>query len=208
MKAIDQVITSADNALRTLTGAVHAARPNPGAETPEEPMDDAERRLTGSLMRVNHVGEVCAQALYQAQSITARDPALREQMSRAAREEIDHLAWIQQRLSEVGGRTSLLNPLWYAGSFALGLIAGRLGDHVSLGFVVETERQVEQHLASHLNRLPAADMRSRAIVHQMKDDEAQHAASAERAGGVPLPLPVRWAMRGAAKLMTFTAHRL
>jgi ubiquinone biosynthesis monooxygenase Coq7 len=194
--------------LRTLAGAVHAARPNPGDGTPEAALDDAERRLTGSLMRVNHVGEVCAQALYQAQSITARDPALRDQMARAAREEIDHLAWTQQRLDEVGGRTSLLNPLWYAGAFALGLVAGRIGDHVSLGFVVETERQVEQHLASHLDLLPAADARSRAIVLQMKDDEAQHAASAERAGGVRLPFPVRWAMRGAAKLMTLTAHRL
>jgi ubiquinone biosynthesis monooxygenase Coq7 len=208
MKTIDQVITSADNALRTLAGAVHAARPNPGDGTPEASLDDAERRLTGSLMRVNHVGEVCAQALYQAQSITARDPALRDQMARAAREEIDHLAWTQQRLEEVGGRTSLLNPLWYAGSFALGLVAGRFGDPISLGFVVETERQVEQHLASHLDLLPAADARSRAIVLQMKDDEAQHAAGAERAGGVPLPFPVRWAMRGAAKLMTLTAHRL
>jgi len=208
MKTIDQVISSADNALRTLAGAVHAARPNPGDGTPEAPLDDAERRLTGSLMRVNHVGEVCAQALYQAQALTASEPALRAQMAQAAREEVDHLAWTQQRLAEVGDRVSLLNPLWYAGAFALGLIAGRFGDRVSLGFVVETERQVEQHLASHLDRLPPADARSRAIVQQMKEDEAQHAAGAEQAGGIPLPLPVRWAMRGAAKLMTVTAHRL
>lgn len=208
MRTIDQVITSADNALRTLAGAVHAARPNPGDNTPEAALDDVERRLTASLMRVNHVGEVCAQALYQAQAITASDPALREQMAQAAREEIDHLAWTQQRLDEVGGRASLLNPLWYAGAFALGLVAGRFGDRVSLGFVVETERQVEKHLAGHLDRLPAADARSRAIVEQMKEDEAQHAAGAEQAGGMPLPLPVRWAMRGAAKVMTVTAHRI
>ena len=208
MKTIDQVISSADNALRTLAGAVHAARPNPGDGTPEAPLDDSERRLTGSLMRVNHVGEVCAQALYQAQALTASDPALREQMAQAAREEIDHLAWTQQRLAEVGDRVSLLNPLWYAGAFALGLIAGRFGDRVSLGFVVETERQVEQHLAGHLDRLPAADTASRAVVAQMKADEAAHAEQALAAGGTDLPLPVKHLMRLAAKVMTTTAHHV
>jgi ubiquinone biosynthesis monooxygenase Coq7 len=159
----DRLLISLDNALRTLTGAVHAARPlpapQPGPVPP--PLSEAERRLSGALMRVNHVGEVCAQALYQAQALTARDPALRERMAQAAREEIDHLAWTEQRLDELGDRTSLLNPLWYAGAFGIGLLAGRAGDAVSLGFVVETERQVEQHLAGHLDRLPAADTASR-----------------------------------------------
>ncbi len=159
-------------------------------------------------MRVNHVGEVCAQALYQAQAVTAREPALRAQMLRAAREESDHLAWTQQRLDALGARPSRLNPLWYAGAFAIGLAAGRLGERASLGFVVETERQVEQHLAGHLQRLPAADLASRAVVEQMQADEARHAAEAENAGGAPLPLPLRLAMRAAARVMTLTAHRI
>ena len=159
-------------------------------------------------MRVNHVGEVCAQALYQAQALTATTMDLRQRMQAAAREELDHLAWTEQRLRELGDRPSLLNPLWYAGSFAIGLLAGRLGDARSLGFVVETERQVEQHLAGHLDRLPAADQRSRAIVERMRDDERRHAHDALDAGGVALPSPVRWLMRGAAKVMTTTAHRI
>lgn len=159
-------------------------------------------------MRVNHVGEVCAQALYQAQALTARSEGLRERMLVAAREETDHLAWTQRRLDELGDRASLLNPLWYAGAFGIGLLAGRLGDRVSLGFVVETERQVEAHLASHLERLPAADSRSRAIVEQMKVDERRHADAAEDAGAVALPAPVRGAMRAAARLMTATAQRI
>ena len=211
MISLDRLISSADGALRTLAGAVHAARPNP-ADAPlageAAPMTDAEKRLAGALMRVNHVGEICAQALYQAQALTATDPAVQKQMTTAAREETDHLAWTRQRLDELGARASLLNPLWYAGAFTLGLVAGRLGDRVSRGFVVETERQVEEHLASHLDRLPPADSRSRAIVQQMKDDEGRHADVAERGGSVRLPLPVRWAMRGAAKVMTVTAHRI
>jgi ubiquinone biosynthesis monooxygenase Coq7 len=171
-------------------------------------MPAAERQRSGALMRVNHVGEVCAQALYQAQALTARTPALRQQMQQAAREEMDHLAWTEQRLQELGDRPSLLNPLWYAGSFAIGLLAGRLGDSASLGFVVETERQVEQHLAGHLDRLPEADARSRAIVDQMRADERRHADDAQQAGGQDLPAPVRWLMRGAAKVMTTTAHRI
>ena len=159
-------------------------------------------------MRVNHVGEVCAQALYQAQALTARSPQLREQLRQAAREEADHLAWTQARLHELGDRPSLLNPLWYAGSFAIGLAAGRLGDAASLGFVVETERQVERHLASHLERLPADDLASRAIVEQMKIDETRHADAAENAGAVPMPAPARWLMRAAAKVMTTVAHRV
>jgi ubiquinone biosynthesis monooxygenase Coq7 len=213
MTATDRLLISLDNALRTLSGAVHAARPCPQpaagpAEDTAPPMPEADRRLSGSLMRVNHVGEVCAQALYQAQALTARDPALRERMAQAAREEIDHLAWTQQRLEALGDRRSLLNPLWYAGAFGVGLLAGRAGDAVSLGFVVETERQVEQHLAGHLDRLPAADAASRAIVDAMKEDERRHADMAQEAGASPLPAPVRWAMKGAAKLMTATAHRI
>ena len=180
----------------------------PQGEAAGQTLDVEERRLSGALMRVNHVGEVCAQALYRAQALGARDPALREQMEAAAREETDHLAWTQQRLDELGSRPSLLNPLWYAGAFGIGLLAGRLGDAASLGFVVETERQVEQHLAGHLDRLPAADERSRAIVKVMQADEARHAAEALDAGALPLPAPVRWLMRGAAKLMTATAHRI
>jgi ubiquinone biosynthesis monooxygenase Coq7 len=209
MNDIDRLLSSADNALRTLSGAVHAARPCPAPDdsNPSD-LDETERRLSGSLMRVNHVGEVCAQALYQAQALTARSPALREQMLSAAREETDHLAWTQQRLTELGDRPSLLNPLWYAGAFGIGLLAGRFGDAVSLGFVVETERQVERHLAGHLDRLPAADAASRAIVDRMKDDEGRHADFAEQAGAADLPAPVRWLMRGAARVMTATAHRV
>ena len=178
----------------------------PAAGHQAAPLADAERRLSGALMRVNHVGEVCAQALYSAQALATPDPALRRQLERAAGEETDHLAWTAERLRELGARPSLLNPLWYAGAFGLGLVAGRAGDATSLGFVVETERQVERHLDSHLGRLPAADLRSRAIVSRMKDDEASHAVAAEQAGAARLPLPVRWAMRLAARVMTTTAH--
>jgi 3-demethoxyubiquinol 3-hydroxylase len=159
-------------------------------------------------MRVNHVGEVCAQALYQAQALTARSPQLREQMLAAAREETDHLAWTQERLRELNDRPSWLNPLWYAGSFAIGLVAGRLGDAASLGFVVETERQVEAHLASHLERLPVGDAASRAIVNQMKQDEARHADEALAAGAAPMPEPVKWLMKASARVMTTVAHRV
>lgn len=173
-----------------------------------EPLSEPERRLSGALMRVNHVGEVCAQALYSAQSLTARDPALRHHYEAAAREEVDHLAWTEARLAELGARRSLLNPLWYAGSFAVGLLAGRAGDALSLGFVVETERQVEQHLESHLDRLPMNDRASRVIVEQMKADEAQHAQQAQDAGAVVLPDPIRFAMQTVARFMTRTAHHL
>jgi ubiquinone biosynthesis monooxygenase Coq7 len=157
-------------------------------------------------MRVNHVGEVCAQALYRAQSLVTSDPALRERFIEAAREETDHLAWTQQRLDELGARRSLLNPLWYAGAFGIGLLAGRFSDRNSLGFVVETERQVEQHLDGHLQRLPMADAASRAVVEQMKSDEMRHAAQAQQAGAAELPAPVRGAMRLAARVMTSVAH--
>ena len=157
-------------------------------------------------MRVNHVGEVCAQALYDGQAASTRDPILRSQFKQAAVEEGDHLAWTRQRIDELGGRVSMLNPLWYAGAFGLGLLAGRAGDRLSLGFMAETERQVERHLDGHLQRLPQADQRSRAVVEQMKADEAAHAQTAVRLGGVGLPAPVRSAMRAAAKVMTTTAH--
>lgn len=157
-------------------------------------------------MRVNHVGEVCAQALYTAQAAATRNPALRRHFEQAAREETDHLAWTRARLEDLGDRPSLLNPLWYTGAFALGLLAGRLGDRVSLGFVVETERQVEAHLAGHLDRLPPADHASRAIVAQMKQDEAVHATNARSAGAMELPAPAKALMRAAARVMTTTAH--
>ena len=212
MTTVDVLIANADLALRTLSGSASAARPMPLAECNPDAQQDAptlsaqDRRLSGALMRVNHVGEVCAQALYAAQAMTARTPALRAQMQAAGREETDHLAWTERRLTELGARTSLLNPVWYAGAFLIGLAAGRAGDQVSLGFVVETERQVERHLAGHLDRLPPADHASRALVAQMRDDEARHAENALQAGGAPMPQPVRWLMRGAARLMTGLAH--
>jgi len=204
----DDLLSAADSALRTLSGAGTASRPRPVPAVAPPALDDAQRRLSGALMRVNHVGEVCAQALYNAQALSTRDPVLRRQFEHAAREETDHLAWTRQRLRELNAHTSLLNPLWYAGSFALGLLAGRAGDAVSLGFVAETERQVEQHLDGHLRRLPDADTASQVIVQQMKVDEANHAAAARAAGAATLPAPVRWAMRVAARVMTTTAHRL
>ncbi len=202
----DAFIESLDQALRTLSRSANAARPMPAAAAAGGELTDEDRRLSGALMRVNHVGEVCAQAMYAAQALTARTPELREQMRAAARDETDHLAWCERRLRELGDRPSLLNPFWYAGAFAIGLAAGRTGDDRSLGFVVETERQVEQHLASHLDRLPQADAASRAVVAQMQVDEARHADAAEQAGAAVMPRPVAWLMRAAAKVMTRTAH--
>ena len=213
MSLVDRWICGAEVALRTLSGGSRSERATPSstlADTPAAPAELSadEKRLSGALMRVNHVGEVCAQALYQAQAVATTNVELKAQMAQAAREEIDHLAWTEQRLAELGDRPSLLNPLWYGGAFLIGLAAGRLGDRVSLGFVVETERQVEHHLESHLERLPAGDLASRAIVDQMRIDEAEHAVAAQRAGGVELPAPVRGAMRLAARVMTGTAHYL
>lgn len=212
MIATDALIATADQALRTLGGGLRAVRsmPRPAAPAGAEPtvLNADERRLSGALMRVNHVGEVCAQALYAAQALAARDPALREQMRAAGRDETDHLAWTERRLAELGDRPSLLNPLWYAGAFGIGLAAGAAGDRISLGFLVETERQVEAHLAGHLDRLPAADAASRAVVAQMQADEARHADEAQQAGAAPMPAPVRWLMRAAARVMTRTAHHL
>ncbi len=206
---MDKLLIAFDVALRTLSGANHASRPCPRPPAPPAtPLTDEERSLAGALMRVNHVGEVCAQALYSAQALTTGDDALRIQFERAAREETDHLAWTQERLEQLGARRSLLNPLWYGGAFAIGLLAGRAGDSASLGFLAETERQVERHLAQHLERLPAHDGASRAIVEQMRRDEAGHAEKAQTAGAVALPFPIRWAMKAAAKVMTTAAHRV
>ena len=202
--ALDEWIATADQALRTLTGGAHAGRAPPAAD--EGQLTPRERRLSGALLRVDHVGEVCAQALYQGQALAARSAQLRAHMQRAAAEEVDHLAWTERRLDQLGARTSVLNPLWYAGAFGIGLLAGLAGDRWSLGFVVETERQVEQHLANHLDRLPSGDAASRAIVEQMKVDEAQHAAAAQASGAASLPAPVKLAMQLAARVMTQTAH--
>jgi len=205
---IDQLIIGFDRALRTLSGTATAARPNPAGTIAAAELTPEERRHAAGLMRVNHTGEVCAQALYQAQALVARDPEVKQCFAAAAREEEDHLAWTQERLSELGDRTSLVNPLWYAGSFAIGLIAGLAGDRSNLGFVVETERQVEEHLSSHIDRLPAGDSRSRAIVAAMRDDEIGHGMAASAAGAHTLSLPVRALMRATAKLMTLTAYRI
>ncbi|HET8693613.1 MAG TPA: 2-polyprenyl-3-methyl-6-methoxy-1,4-benzoquinone monooxygenase [Aquabacterium sp.] len=206
--ALDRLLMSFDTAVRTVWAEHSAARPCPKAHEEDANLTAAEKRESAALMRVNHVGEVCAQALYASQAWGTQDPYLKAQFDAAAREETDHLAWTEQRLRELGGRTSLLNPLWYAGAFAIGLVAARAGDKVSLGFVVETERQVEDHLNSHMDRLPEGDRSSRAIVAQMRDDEVAHANNALKAGGAPLPAPVRGLMRLAAKVMTSTAHYL
>ncbi len=211
--AVDRVLIAADNALKTLAGGLQPSRPMPAPllarpqASPEAAVPPAERELSARLMRVNHVGEICAQALYQGQALAARDGRLRQHFLQASRDEGDHLAWCAQRLRELDSRPSWLNPLWYAGAFGLGLLAGRVaGDKVSLGFVVETENQVEQHLAAHLQRLPQADVASRAVVAQMQADEVAHARAADKLGATRLPAPVRWAMRGAARVMTTTAQ--
>lgn len=203
---MDRLIGAADSALKTLFAKPRALRSCPVVPADETRLAAADRRQSASLMRVNHVGEVCAQALYTAQALATRNPGLRRHFEKAAAEETDHLAWTAERLTELEARPSLLNPLWYAGAFGLGLVAGRLGDRISLGFVVETEKQVEAHLESHLDRLPASDHASRAIVVQMKEDEAAHAAQALQAGGIELPAPAKALMRAAAKVMTTTAH--
>ena len=205
---LNSFLAAADSALRTLFSKTRASQSCPTLANELTVLNADEKALSGALMRVNHVGEVCAQALYAAQALSTRDPLLRQKFLDAGREEGDHLAWTQERLDELGARPSLLNPLWYAGAFGMGLVAGRLGDRVSLGFVQETERQVESHLASHLERLPAGDHASRAIVAQMKADEARHAADAQAAGASELPAPVKSLMRAAAKLMTTVAHRV
>jgi len=209
---MDQLLQTADAALRTLFAEHRSSRPMPTAAAaepaspPATELTPAEKKLSAAYMRVNHVGEICAQALYTGQAAATRNRALRTQLQAAAREETDHLAWTRQRLDALGSRPSLLNPLWYAGAFALGMVAGKIGDRVSLGFVVETEDQVSAHLAGHLKDLPANDAASRAIVAQMKLDEEAHANEARRAGAIELPGPVKALMRGAARVMTTTAH--
>jgi ubiquinone biosynthesis monooxygenase Coq7 len=206
---MNALILATDSALRTLFAEPRASRPNPAANVADLELNEAERRQSGALMRINHVGEVCAQALYTGQALACQSPALRAQLAEASREETDHLAWTQQRLHDLNDRPSWLNPLWYAGAFAIGFAAGKLGgDKVSLGFVVETGRQVEAHLQSHMDLLPASDLASRAIVSAMKADEIAHAQMAQQAGAVELPAPVKSLMQAAAKVMTTVAHRV
>jgi len=206
----DQLVMSADQALRTLAGKpLVTERPNPAQACAEQPeLTEAEKDESIRLMRVNHSGEVAAQALYQGQALTARLDAVRERMERAAAEENDHLEWCEQRIRELGGRLSLLNPVWYLGSFAIGAAAGIAGDRWSLGFVAETEQQVTEHLSSHLQRIAAKDVKSRAILEQMKIDETEHGATAKRAGGADLPQPVRRLMKLVSKIMTGSAYRV
>jgi ubiquinone biosynthesis monooxygenase Coq7 len=206
---MDIFLTTIDNALRTVFAKHHAQRTYPAQGISHVDLSDTERREAGALMRVNHVGEVCAQALYASQALATRNTQLKAHFQHASEEETDHLAWTEARMADLGARPSLLNPLWYAGAFGLGYLAGKLGgDALSLGFVVETERQVEAHLQDHMQRLPLADLASRAVVDQMKQDEAQHAADAQKAGAMPLPTPITEAMKMAAKVMTTVAHRI
>ena len=206
--SLDSAICAFDRTLRTMSNVATASRPNPAVGVAESGLTEQEKTHSAGLMRVNHVGEVCAQALYAAQSAFAKTPLTREQFQKAGEEEVDHLAWTADRLQELGSRTSLLNPLWYAGSFALGTVAAKLGDPVSLGFVVETERQVEAHLDRHLEELPPNDLRSRAIVTQMRDDEVAHAEAAAQLGAAELPLPVKKVMQAMANVMTTAAYRI
>ncbi|MDR7331048.1 2-polyprenyl-3-methyl-6-methoxy-1,4-benzoquinone monooxygenase [Roseateles asaccharophilus] len=204
----DRLLTALDNGLRTVFVPIRATRPSPAKGMASAELSPAESREAGALMRVNHVGEICAQALYQSQALFSRTPELRSHFEHAAQEELDHLAWTAERVTELGTHTSHLAPLWWGGAFAWGSLAGLAGDKWSLGFVVETERQVEAHLATHLDRLPVHDGASRAIVAQMKREEAEHADAALAAGGHPLPRPVQDLMRAAAKVMTTVAHRI
>ena len=208
MPTFDQLIGEFDRALRTVAGVAHARRPSPAARVAEAELQSDERAHAAALMRVNHVGEVCAQALYQGQSLTARDAHTRAELEQAAREEEDHLAWSAERIRELGGRASLLNPLWYAGAFAMGAAAGALGDRWNLAFLAETERQVEEHLSGHLAALPEHDRRTRTVVEAMRADEARHRATALALGAAELPAPVKDAMRLAAKVMTTVAYRV
>lgn len=204
--SLDKLIIEFDKGLRTLLAPAHSARPLPGRDLPEVALTDAERKHAAGLMRVNHVGEICAQALYQGQALTARDPLAKTALQNAAREETEHLAWCESRIQALNGRKSLLNPLWYTGSLVMGLGAGVLGDRWNLGFLAETERQVESHLHGHLQDLPEADAKSRAVVGQMQQDEARHAQTAVTYGARKLPMPARMAMRLASKIMTKTAY--
>jgi ubiquinone biosynthesis monooxygenase Coq7 len=205
---MDRLIHEFDRALRAVAGVANAARPSPGEKKAEAALEEQERRHAAALMRVNHVGEICAQALYQGQALTARDERSRAALEQAAREEEDHLAWSAQRIRELGGRPSLLNTLWYAGSLAIGALAGALGDRWNLAFLAETEAQVEEHLTGHLSALPAKDERTRAVVEAMRSDEAKHRMTALRLGAAELPGPAKVAMRFASKVMTTVAYRV
>jgi ubiquinone biosynthesis monooxygenase Coq7 len=205
---LDDLIVGFDKALRVVGGVASASRPNPAAHAVDCELDEREQRHSAGLMRVNHVGEVCAQALYDSQARHAHSPGMRAQFEQAGREEEDHLAWTAQRLTELGSQPSVLNPLWYAGAYAMGTVAAKLGDARSLGFVVETERQVEAHLNSHLEQLPACDAKSRAIVEQMRLDEVAHGNAAQALGAAEMPVPVKLIMRAMSKVMTTTAYYL
>lgn len=203
---IDQLIIGFDRALRTVFASAHTVRPVPGESRPEAEMSEEERRHAAALMRVNHCGEICAQALYQGQALMSGNEDIKKALAGAAQEETEHLAWTERRIAELGGRKSLLNPLWYGGSLAIGMLAARFGDRANLGFLAETERQVEAHLKGHLTRLPEQDLRSRDIVEQMKADEVAHAETALQLGGVELPAPVKAAMKASSRLMTGVAY--
>jgi ubiquinone biosynthesis monooxygenase Coq7 len=206
LNPLDQLIVNVDKALRVIGGVATASRPNPAVHAADATLDESEQRRSAGLMRVNHVGEVCAQALYDSQARFAKNPQMRAQFEQAGREEEDHLAWTAQRLTELGSQPSLLNPLWYAGAYAIGAVAAHLGDARSLGFVVETERQVEAHLNSHLDRLPVQDAKSRAIVEQMRADEIAHGAAAQAMGAADTPFAVKAGMTVMSKVMTTTAY--
>ena len=209
MTLLDRFIIEFDTALRSVVGGANAHRPTPGSDlNTEVALDPSEREHAAGLMRVNHVGEVCAQALYQSQKLFARDPEIQEMLHHSGQEEMDHLAWCETRLHELGSHTSYLNPFWYAGSFAIGMMAGLAGDKWSLGFVAETEKQVENHLESHLETLPPNDHRSRAIIEQMRLDEIEHGQAALQAGGVSLPNPVQQMMKLISKVMTTSAYKI
>lgn len=203
---LDQLIMGFDRALRTVFANATTVRPVPGGGLPEGDLTEEDRKRAASLMRVNHCGEICAQALYQGQAMMSKDEGVKKALERAAQEETEHLAWTERRIAELGGRKSLLNPLWYGGSLAIGVLAARFGEGVNLGFLAETEWQVERHLKSHLDRLPAQDLRSREIVSQMKEDELAHAETALGLGAVELPAPVKVAMKASSRVMTGVAY--
>lgn len=206
MLNVDRLIVEFDKGLRTLFGAAHSVRPFPDADVAEAALDEAEKKSAAALMRVNHSGEICAQALYQGQAWTARDPYVQQMLRQAAQEETEHLAWTARRVHELGGHLSVFNPFLYGASLTVGACAGLLGDKWNLGFLAETERQVGEHLQGHLARLPQQDAKSRAVVSQMYEDETRHGETAERLGGAELPLPLKLAMKGSAKLMTHTTY--
>lgn len=208
MLNLDRLIVEFDKGVRTLFSQAHSARPHPDANVPDASMDEAERKHAAGLMRINHSGEICAQALYQGQALTARDPEVQAKLQQAAQDETEHLAWTSKRVHELGGHLSVLNPLWYTGSLTLGAFAGLLGDKWNLGFLSETEHQVGGHLQSHLEKLPPQDEKSRAVVLQMYVDETKHSDMAKEMGGADLPAPVKFVMKMTSKVLTHTAYRI